>query len=56
MRPATGNARAFHKKDLSFVARYCADENIDIDPQTPFMMVTRSARRKFLAIDQSKEV
>ena len=30
------------------MARYRAEEKIDKVPQTPFMMVMRSARRKFL--------
>jgi hypothetical protein len=32
--------------------RYWAEENIENDPQTPFMIVTRSASRKFLYYDQ----
>ena len=48
MRPASGKDRAVHRWSMSSVKRYRADEKMDIEPQTPFMIVTRSANRKFL--------
>src|SRR5258708_5368564 len=48
IRPANGNACACHKCRRSCVMRYCADEKIERDPQKPFIIVTRSARRKLL--------
>ena len=33
---------------MSFVTRYLAEEKMENAPQTPFMIVTRSARWKFL--------
>jgi hypothetical protein len=48
IKPAKGKVRADHKWSGSLVKRYRADANIEKEPHTPFMIVTRSARRKFL--------
>lgn len=50
--PARGSRCAIHRYDSSFVRRYRADENTENEPQTPFIMVTRSASLKFLYVGE----